>query len=337
MSEYLWDMSWNFMDPTMIADLHQIQTIDQKALYSDRHTGAQVAFVFDENYKNYFGYSSDPYYYTPSKGIDLFDAMKSTWARAGVPFDMIFLDQLNTSMTYKVYVFVHTVGLTSAQISTIQSVVERNGNVGIFLWADGFMNGSVINLAGMSTLTGMNIQELLESSTMAMSATTWAKSNISGVSSSTLMGTLSDYYGGATGAMTFYPTFCVSDTTATAIADYTSTSNVGIAMKQFPGWTSIYSASVNLVPQLLRYVMNLAGVFQYTNTQDICYVNNSFIGIHAMNTENLTITLPSAGYLYDVFGNVQYGPSTSFVMPVTAGNAYLYYRGTSAQWQALGQ
>jgi len=348
MSPYLWQMSWYYnigdklpdgtypRDLTLVNEFKKMDDISRKSLYTDRSSGAKVAFVFDVNYKKYFGYNSDPYYHTPSKGGALFDSLKTTWARAGVPFDMIFLDDLNTSMPYKVYVFVHTVGITDTQMNLINSVVKRNGNVAIFLWADGLTDGWRRNPARMSTLTGMNIQMLNTSRRWEMTPTSWAITNL-GVNSGYLMGTLNNYYGGVSSGMPFYPTFTVNDAAANSIALYKNTTDVGIAKKSFANWTSIYAGTANIVPALLRYAVDLAGVHRYTSTEDICYISNSFIGLHPQTTGNITVTLPSSSALYDLFNDLELPAGTSFSIPVTQGSTYLYYRGTKAQWQALGQ
>jgi hypothetical protein len=262
--------------------------------------------------------------------------MKYTWARAGVPFDMIFLDQLPTAKPYKVYVFVHTIGLTDAQINMIHSVVGKTGNVGIFMWVDGLMDGQRVNASRMTTLTGINLTMQTTSRTWQMSPTSWSMSNL-GVSSGALMGTLADYDGGVTELMAYFPSFAVNDPYTTGIATYDGTPYTGIAKREIAGFTSIYSDSCNIVPPLMRYALNRAGVFQYTNTDDICYINNSFVGLHPKTTGNITVTLPSSSALYDVFTDQEMPAATSFSVPVIAGNTYLYYRGTRAQWQTLGQ
>ena len=83
MTEYLWQMSYHYNDPAMLADFRKMEQIELKAFHAPRDTGAQIAFVYDQNYRNYFGY--DPLKSAPSRGFHLFDYLKFTWARAGVP------------------------------------------------------------------------------------------------------------------------------------------------------------------------------------------------------------------------------------------------------------
>lgn len=342
MSPYLWQMSYYYNDPSLVAEFAKQQTAYKKSFSCDRSSGAQVAFVYDRDYKDYFGY--DPVRNAPSRGFLLFDYSHYTFARAGVPFDMIFLDQLETAGPYKVYVFFHTAGLTDAQISTIRSVVGKNGNVAIFMWADGLIDGKYATTSRMKDLSGINIVRATSSSyniSWQMSPSSYFY-NLMGIPSTTPMGTLPTYKGastydaGGSDTWTFLPTFYVSDATTTSLAT-NSKGSVSIAEKNMGTWTSIYTGSGIISPWLLRHAADLAGAFQYTDTDDICYINNSFITVIPKTTGNFTLHFPTPTQLYDVFAATQYTttPVTSFTGSVTAGQVYVLFRGTKAQWDAL--
>ena len=340
MSEYLWQMSYHFNDPAMIADYRKMEGIGEKAVHTDRSSGAQVAFVYDKNYLNFFSY--DPLKTGPSRGVSLFDWPKFSWARAGVPFDQIFLDQLPQAKKYKVYIFVHTVGLTDAQRAMIKSVVRRDGRVAIFLWADGLIDGQRIDTAKMSDLTGMKIALSEKPANWKISATPWFQKQARVLATEPL-GTLpiNEEFAPNAPDIVYSPSFSVDDAATQALGVYDAgnplAGKTGIALRKTPQWSSIYSASPNLRPQMLRYAAQLAGVFSYTDSDDASYINNSFIGFNARQTHDIHVKLPHPSALYEVFRDQELPLASAFSLPVTRGETYLFFRGSKAQWEALGK
>lgn len=343
MTEYLWQMSYHYTDPSMLADFRKMEQIELKSFHAPRDTGAQIAFVYDQNYRNYLGY--DPLKDAPSRGFALFDYAKFPWARAGVPYDMIFLDQLPKAKPYKVYVFVHTVGLTDAQRAMIKQVTRRDGRVSLFIWADGAIDGQRINLAKMSDLVGMKLEMSSKLSPWKMSPTPWFREK-AGVSADYPMGTLAIQEPSEPDAANdpFAPSFSVTDPDARPLAVYDPGSPLagatGVAVKGSPNYTSIYSASAILPPTLLRYALAKAEVFSYTDTADSCYIDKSFLGLNIQQTPGphvVHVHLPQATGLYEVFRDEELPASDHFDIAAEPGQTYLYFRGSKAQWEALGQ
>ncbi len=335
MYPYLWQMSYSYDMPELIAEYRMQDDIFMCSLYADRRSGAEIALVFDKGFQKYFGY--DPLKDAPARSFPLFDYIRQTVARAGAPYDMIFLDQLPKAKPYKVYLFLNTVGLNARQRAMIKKVVRRDGRVGLFAWADGLIDGDM-SAANMSDLTGIQIAMSKTPENWKLTPEDWFVKQM-GIQSDHQMGTL-EYYDPSdkdAANITYAPSFKITDSKATPIARFTGSPDVGIAIKQTPTWASIYTASDNFSPNLLRYALRLAGSFEYVDTDDICYVNNTFVGLHTKRTGIIHISLPTSGCLYDVFGNKEYPASTRHSVAVQRMSTYFFYRGTKAQWQALGQ
>ena len=339
LSPYLWQQAYHYNDPAMLADFRLQQKIYRKSLYADRRSGAQIAYVFDRNYKQFLG--TDPGQTLPSRGFALFDYPKLTWARAGVPFDMLFLDQLASAKPYQVYVFVHTLGLTPAQTALIRRVAVRPGRVAVFMWADGLIAGTRIAPTQMKALTGMAITVSSQPRTWEMHPTPWFQGK-TGLAATAPLGVLPDweYEDAASKSYTYAPSFTVTDPQTRSLAWYTpmgsSENDVGIALKQTAQGTTIYSASPNLAPELLRCALRLTGAFEYTDTDDICYINQSFIGFHARQTHMIHLRLRHPASLYDVFRDQELPAAAAFTLPVERGQTYLFFQGSRAAWQKLG-
>lgn len=331
---YLWQMSYSYDMPELIAEYRKQEDVFLRSLHADRSSGAEMVLVFDKGFQKYFGY--DPIKDAPARSFPLFDYIRMPLARAGAPFDMIFLDQLESAKPYKVYVFLNTVGLSQKQRESIKRVVRKERRISIYAWADGLIDGDM-DSAHMTELTGIKVAMSREPANWMMSAEDWFVKQM-GIKSDHPMGTL-EYYDPCdadAANIRYAPSFKITDTAAKPIARFTGSSDVGIAIKQTPTWASIYTASDNFSPSLLRYALRRAGGFEYVDTDDICYVNNTFVGLHTKKTGIIHISLPKSGCLYDVYGDKEYPASSRHAVSVEKMSTYLFYRGTKAQWQKLG-
>jgi len=77
----------------------------------------------------------------------------------------------------------------------------------------------------------------------------------------------------------------------------------GFAVKEFPGWRSVYRAAPNLPADVLRGVARNAGVHIYSEAGDVLYANRSILGVHTVAGGRRVFRLPRrAGTVRDVFG-----------------------------------
>ncbi len=332
---YLWQMSYQYGVPELMPTWREQTDVFERMLRSDRSSGAEIAYVFDSDFAQYLGY--DPTRSGPTRGFALMDYPRFLWARAGVPYDMILLDRLDQRPHFKVYVFFLTVGLDAAQRKMIDRVVKRDGKTAIFLWAAGFVDrAGRFSEEAMSELAGMDLSASSVERTWRMTASPWF-SKQTGIPADTPMGTLAhnEPCEPLADRNTYAPSFTVTDRSAQAIAFYEGTGDVGIAEKRHRAWTSVYCASMNLVPALVRYALQRTGGFLYSDTDDICYINNSFIGLHTQQGGTVTVRVPAPGALYDVYRDQELTESSSFEIPVAPFQTYLFYRGSRQAWDSL--
>jgi hypothetical protein len=344
MSPYLWDMGYLDKITQVLPEWHLQEDILQRAFTLDRSTGAEVAFVLDPDYTRFTGYDSQNNADSDTAGLELINKGVSDWCRSGVPFDIIYLDQLTNTPPYKVYVFFLTLGLSDAQRTNITNVTRSNNIVSIFLWADGYINDGTgaASVANISALTGMTITKITGPQKWGMTPEPWF-TNTMGLASGHKLGVLplAGVLAPRSLSAVFDPSFAVTtNATTKAIAKYDNSPGaglVGMAVQSNSTYQVIYSGSQMIGSPVIRYACKQAGVFSYTDdAEQLLYIGNSFIGIHAAKTNAMTLTLklPASAPLYDIYSDVERPASTNFSVPLTFKTNVLFFRGTRAQWRS---
>ena len=331
---YLFQMSYRYNNAAMMADYRKQDLILRKAQQVDRGSGAQVAFVIDEHTANSLGFDAGKT--APSKGHPLLGYPRFLWARAGVPFDMIFLHQLEQFPNYKTYVFFHTIALSAAQRRTIAKVVKRDGKTAVFVWADGALLDRSVDAAAMSDLVGMKVSIDSKAASWSATAEPWF-CQLMGRKPGTRIGVLEhqEPYDLERAGALYSPSFAVTDPAVRVIARHADTGTVAVAVKKHPDWTAIYSASPTLRQSVLRYAARLGDAFEYTQGDEAMYITNSFIGIHTKSKRDLDLRLPQTGALFEVFREIELQPSARFSIPVEKDDTYLFFRGDRKMWESI--
>ena len=105
-----------------------------------------------------------------------------------------------------------------------------------------------------------------------------------------------------------FPSFYVTPTSGVnplAIFNENPYNRVAVARRPSPPGTNIrdiiYSALPYLPPDIIRYAVAKADAQQYSDTEDHIFVDKSFVGFHTEATGTITLTLPQASALHDVF------------------------------------
>jgi hypothetical protein len=346
MNEWLWEMSYPHSIPSLMPEWRRHEDVFKRSLNKPRGSVAEVVYVVDPELGKYFVDSidlntdtntglprfkarvlSDPNFHQydgPSVAQYLIQYPMNAWAKAGVPYDMIFLDQLQSARKYKVYVFFHTLSLSRAQIDKIHGVLASNNAIGIFAWADGLMDeagrvpssgGHPNVLANPSYLTGMTITgdhspqpaDLLPAPTFL---SRWPALSSGRPSSSAWLypvpNTSTDPANPS--RMYLYPSFRVAANPGDTVAATYMDGWPAVVTRQMPGWVSIYSGSPYIPPPLIRYALSWAGgTVDYIDTSDNLYLNQSFLGLNTaadatgtIRTRPIHLSLPDTQVLHSV-------------------------------------
>ncbi len=302
-----YDMYGGWLDDPMIYE----QMATEKRIYDyslqleDRNFTNDVAvFVSDKMY-SYAAMQVSPN--SPYVLINsLFLQQRKNLATMGVGYDTYAISTLvdGKVSAHKVNIFLSPFELTSEEKTAIESYLKKDGQYAIWIYLPGISDGMKTSEQAMSDLVGMNLKLVNEENPLQVKIsddnhwlTTGLKDKIYGTDN------------------TFISPLCyVDDDSATALGYLTKeTDKVGLAVKEFDNWTSIYSSGTCLPVGMLRNILKKAGVHVYSeNVNDVIYNNNHYVALHSAVGETKTIKLDGTYAVYDEFEQkyVSYGTDT---------------------------
>ena len=98
----------------------------------------------------------------------------------------------------------------------------------------------------------------------------------------------------------------IRDSEATTLG--TAESESRFAIKQFPEWTSVYSASCEMPSQILRFIAKKAGCHIYNETGNVVFNRGNFVAVHVAHSGDIKIKFPGNETVVDVFGKTVIQP-----------------------------
>jgi hypothetical protein len=327
---YLFQLDFSYFQTELLAEYRLQKNIWKSALNNDRGSVAEIAFVFDPEMRLHLG--NDDKHTAPSRYFALFDYTKHVWQRAGVPFDMIFLDQIKELPPYKIYVFCNTWRLNKKQQQIIKDKVFKNGQTAVFLWSDGLIheNGK-FDSVNLRELTGLDILMSKNPQTWEMAATS-ALDDLIKIKAGTEIGILgNENYdkpeAADAGQWTFSPSFYINSDDNSIVLARRKNNQSSAAMRLHPDYTTIYSASGNVTVPLMKLALKKSGAFEYTNSQALIMINKSYVGFHTYKDEIIELKLPKKEVLKDLFSGKLYPANTVHYIDVKKNSTYLLKRG----------
>ena len=96
------------------------------------------------------------------------------------------------------------------------------------------------------------------------------------------------------------PSFSVEDPEATVLAEYQGSGLPSIAVKKCAGWQTVFVGEPVLTWELLRGICKYAGVHLWTGGEDVAYIGNGWIVVHASRDGHRAVRLPEPCAVYDL-------------------------------------
>ena len=282
-------------------EIKQFGTISRKALKVTKTKHAEIAFVIDfDTFKylapnsnqalitaenaNFFTDNSSVIPYFASQASHYFHLLgtpRLLWNRIGAPYDIVSIDHFDPN-SYKVVILYHTLQLTEKREKIID--LCKNGNRYLLsMWANGFVTNRYLSTLGAQRITEMSVGMLPKrtrfNSYVAPELATFLNRPIK----SSSIGWLHVFRERKNPHIPLFgPTFHVDDIKATTLASYIDGNHPSMALRHHSDWISVYSASPVIYPEIMREILRKSKVHIYLDTNDLIYINDSFIGIHTL-------------------------------------------------------
>ena len=347
-------MSLDYRQSFVKKEIKTFQAISEKKFRLDKRKRSEIAFVVDFDVFKYLAPESGrelrhlrspdmPYDGAPAKGDRTTQAShyfhtlgipRLVWNRLGAPYDVVDINMLKPD-PYKIIVFFHTLFLDETREQIVNSC-KNNGRYIVSLWANGFVTERYLTGLGAEKLNGMAMRVLPRRARFGLTPRPELETFINRRFGKKTIGWIyplsnpADSFNKRLG-----PIFQVTDKKATILADYVDGYAAGMAIKNFPDWTSFYSGSPIVNPEIMRELMRKSGAHTYLDTNDLVYINDSFIGIHTLDDGVRQLKLPQAQALYEVFREQALDKNKIHDIKLQGRKTYLFFRGDKKTWDSL--
>lgn len=134
------------------------------------------------------------------------------------------------------------------------------------------------------------------------------------------------------------PSFYVDDRDVTALAEYQGSGLTSLAVKNFGTWKSVFVGDPALPLELLRGICRYAGVPTWmTRGDDILFIGNGWVTLHAAKDGPRTLFLPHTTGLYDMTeARLIADEASEYTFTLRAGTTRVFYIGATEQFVRMG-
>lgn len=244
--------------------------------------------------------------------------------RLGTPVDFYETDDVidGEGKKYRMYIFLNQYIASRRERELIEKHLKKDGNVLVWIYGAGLIDpdaDKTLSLENASALTGFHLDADMRETRCIMTAVSsellpslkageklgdYLRERIvrppSTDSSFTAMVQPIDRFPEPN---LVNPLIYVDDSEAIPLAYFDDGGKVGLAIKQFSDWTSVYVGAPCLQAHVLRDLAKLAKAHLYVDGEEIVYANESYIGIHTAVGGKRTIQLKEVASVKEVFQN----------------------------------
>ena len=280
----------------------------------DRRKGNEIALIYDEESIHAISNQST------KELVEYFHNYEV--ARIGAGVDRYFHNDLgNPDMPdYKLYIFMNTLVLTPKERDTIHNKLKKNNAVALWVYASGVINAEGDRrfcVDNISALTGIKMEMLQEKhhtkyrvkDTSCGIFNELNKRKIYGVNdrayASNILVVIKDI-------MTFAsPLFYAVDELAQTAARYLTNGLPAVSVKDCDGYRSVFCGSKILNSDIVREVARFAGCHIWCESDDVVYVSDNYLCIHASSDGEKTLYFKNDCSPYEVYEKKCYGENIS--------------------------
>lgn len=231
-------------------------------------------------------------------------------SRIGAPFDIAMLSDLERLPPYRLYIFPDAFYVAPEDRQMLRRVLRREGRTALWVYAPGLWTEQGLSDAAATELTGIRLRQAEVSALPDLRLTALDTPWTQGLSPA--FRHLS--------AVRLDPVVYADDPDATELARMVlrvplnprgwdapvQPREVGVAVRRFGEWTSVFCAVPCLPAELLRSIASAAGVHLYADGGDTIYASQGFLAIHTGSPRARTLWLPEGvRELHEVFSRTR--------------------------------
>lgn len=301
------------------------------ALGLERAPAADVAVLLD----------AESFYYESLKNaIDLpgiFQQKLISLNRFGAPHDVYLLDDLleDRLPEYALYVFLNPWRLDDRRRASLARIVRRRGKTALWLYAAGFLKDDA-SIENMTDLTGFRF---------GRTDNPWGPfMHVTDFDHPVTRGIPPDFFWGTTAPLA--PWFHLEDPDARVLGQVVGSlgrCKPGLGVKELPAagggaWRSVWCATPNIPPALLRGIARWAGVHLYSEAGDVLYATRDLLAVHTVGGGERTFRLPrKVEVVHELLDDLPVArDADSFTVTLPPASTSLWFVGARSALEKLG-
>ncbi len=205
-------------------------------------------------------------------------------SQIGAPYDLYEINDLGHEFVqkqYKLYIFLNPYFMTNQERSWVESL-KCDGKTMLWIYAPGYVsNENGLQLNTVEKMTGMKMGISYKKEHLRMNILDKKHPILQGVNSETEISMLGFDHPREKKIhpLEISPRFWVEDVEATTLATY-SDGKAALAVKEFPGYKSVYTGVPFLTKEVLRNIAQFAGVHLYAPLNVIVEADHNFLLLH---------------------------------------------------------
>lgn len=280
-AQWWFDVGSNkYNHPDLMGRIAHLVRCAGQALGWDRSPADQIAFVVDEQ-------SLCRLRVGDRFGSWLLLGQLPALHRCGAPVGHYLADDLGRLEGHRLLILPTSFDPTRADRQAIERL-KGDGRVLVFLWAAGVYRDGRLDPAAMAEFTGIRLRE---GPAPAALTTTLRGGN------PLTEGLDGLRYGPGDKVETW---FHADDPDAMVLGTLPD-GRPGLVVREYPGWTAVYSAAPLLPAALLRRLAGKAGVHLYLDTEDVVWATRDLVAVSVKGPGPRTVRLPRAAEILDVY------------------------------------
>ena len=258
---------------------------------------AEILTIADETSLAYTSFQSD--YPAKPHSDRLNEALlqhQIPFIKAGAPYDAVLLSDLGKVNfdRYKLIYFLNTYNVDDASRRLIEEKVKGNNRVVVWCYAPGYFNGTRESAALIQELTGLKVEPTAAEAfvepriTLTPAGREWMEK----LGEKPLTNAF-----GMDGKICRL--FSVKDPGVESLGTLQGAADITFARRSMGHWTSFYTMTPVLTPELVRALARFTGVHVYNPANDTFYGSKSYLSINGGIAGDKSIRLPFAADVYN--------------------------------------